>query len=117
MDEKTIIEKLTRVSDAWKAQFQHPYEEGWEPVEGETLPDLPLVWSIQDGILFLDDVWITPVKFLRQDTLDEAPQWVSTAMELDLIDCSLDIVITKWRGKYSIAGIERALKGGMDHGR
>ena len=68
MDEKTVIEKLTRISDAWKAQFQPPYKEGWEPVEGETPPDLPLVWSIQDGILFLDDVWITPVKFLRQDT-------------------------------------------------
>ena len=111
MDEKIIIEKLNRISDAWKAQFQPPYKEGWGPEDFGTPPDLPLIWKIEDGILFLDDVWIAPIKFLCLETLDEAPTWVCTAMELDLIDCSLDIVITKWRGKYSIAGIERAVRG------
>ena len=54
-------------------------------------PDLPLVWKVEDGMLFLDDVWITPIKYLVQDKLDEAVEWVNpVVIELELIGGSVD---------------------------
>jgi hypothetical protein len=42
--------------------------------------------------------------------------WVNpVAMEIDLDGGTLDIIITKWMGKYSISGVERVVvqkKGG-----
>ena len=92
-----LIEKLNRLSHAWKAQYPVP-------------PELPLAWKVEDGMLFLDDVWITPVKYLVQDKLDEAVEWVNPmVIELDLVGGSIDIVITKWMGEYSISGVERTV--------
>lgn len=105
---ETLIEKLNRITEAWKAQFQFPYEEYWTPEHFKIPPDLPLVWTVEDGILFLDNVWIAPVKYICTDKLDEAPKWVNPiTMEIDLVGGSVNIIITKWMGKYSIAGVER----------
>lgn len=110
MSENILIEKLNRITDAWKAQFHPPYHEGWTPENFQEPPDLPLVWKVEDGILFLDNVWICPVKFIRQENLEEAAAWVNpVTMEIDTIGGTLDIIITKWMGEYSIAGIERAI--------
>lgn len=107
---ETLIEKLNRISDAWKAQFQPPYEEHWTPEHFKTLPNLPLVWRVETGILFLDDIWICPVKYIRQDSLGEAADWVNPAtIQLELSDCMLDIFIYKEFGEYTIAGVERAI--------
>lgn len=109
-DNKVLIEKLNSITDAWKAQFQPRYEAHRMPKHFETPPDLPLVWTVEDDILYLDDVWICPVKYIRQNSLDEAPMWVNpVAMEIELTGGSLNIIITKWMGKYSIDGVERAV--------
>lgn len=108
---KHLIDKLNRITDAWKAQFHPPYieDEDWDQYL-KIPPDLPLVWTVENGILFLDSVWICPVKYICQDKLDEAPEWVNpVAMEIDLIGGSLNIIITKWMGEYSIAGVERSV--------
>ena len=85
-------------------------EEYWAPSHFDTPSDLPLVWTVEDDILYLDNVWICPVKYIRQNSLDEAPMWVNqVAMEIDLYGGTLDIIITKWMGKYSIAGVERTV--------
>ena len=107
---EVLIKKLNCISNAWKAQFYPPYDEYWTPEHFQTLPDLPLIWKAEDGILFLDDVWIAPVKYIYQENLEQAAEWVNpVAMEIDLIGGHLDIIITKWMGKYSIAGVERAI--------
>lgn len=108
---KALIEKLNRITDAWKAQFQPPYQKGWTPKNFKKVPELPLVWSVRDGILYLDHVWITPVAFLNQERLDEAVEWVAPlTIELDLTDCTLDIYIYKDFSDYRIAGIERSIR-------
>lgn len=97
MDSEKIIRKLERISDTWKAQ--HPVS-----------PELPLAWKVEDGMLLLDDVWIVPIKYLVQDQLDEAVEWINpVAIELELIGGSVDIIITKWMGKYEISGVERTV--------
>lgn len=109
-DNKVLIEKLNRITDAWKAQFQAPHEEYWTPSHFDTPPDLPLVWTVADDIPYLDNVWICPAKYIRQNSLDEAPMWVNpVAMEIELDGGTLDIIITKWMGQYSIAGVERTV--------
>ena len=52
---ETLIEKLNCITAAWKAQFEpSPREdEGWDQYL-KTPPDLPLVWKVEDGILFLN---------------------------------------------------------------
>lgn len=107
---ESLIEKLNCITDAWKAQFEPPYSEFWTPEHFQTPPELPLVWTVEDGILFLDGVWIAPVKFIKPENLEQAAEWVNpVTMEIDLIDGSLDIIITKWMGKYSISGVERTV--------
>lgn len=92
-----LIEKLNRITAAWKAQFPVP-------------PDLPLAWKVEDELLFLDNVWITPVKYIKQESLEEAVAWVNAiAMEIELLNGTLDIIITKWKGKYAIDGVERTV--------
>ena len=46
-----LIEKLNRLSHTWKAQYPVP-------------PELPLAWKVEDGMLFLDDIWIAPIRYL-----------------------------------------------------
>lgn len=109
--EKSLIEKLNCITDAWKAQFQSPCieDQDWDHYL-QTPPDLPLVWKVEDEILFLDNVWIAPVKCIKQEHLEQAAEWVNpVTIEIDLIDGSLDIIITKWMGKYSISGVERTV--------
>lgn len=109
-EHKILIEKLNRITAAWKAQFYPPYQEGWTPEHFKVVPDLPLQWKVEEGILYLDNVWICPINAIRQDSLDEAPEWVNpVAMEIDLNGGSLNIIITKWMGEYAIAGVERTV--------
>lgn len=109
---EALIEKLNRITEAWKAQFHPPYQEGWTPEHFKTVPDLPLAWSVRGGLLYLDHVWICPVKFIRQEKLEEAAAWVNpVTIQLLLTDSHLDIFIYKELGEpnYRIAGIERAI--------
>ena len=96
-ENKILIEKLKQISNAWKAQYPLP-------------PELPLVWKVEDGMLFLDDVWIAPIKYLIHDKLGKAVAWVNPlAIELELIGGTVDIIITKWMGQYAITGVERTV--------
>ena len=108
---EALIRKLNCITDAWKDQFDfsHSKNKDRDPYL-QTPPDLPLVWKVEDGILFLDDVWITPIKYIKQENLAEAPQWVNPlAMEIDLTDGSLNVIITKWGDQFSISGVERVI--------
>lgn len=105
---ETLIAKLNRIAETWKAQFQPPYEVHWTPKHFKIPPDFPLVWTIENGILFLDNVWIAPVKFIRTDKLNEALEWVNpVTMEIDLVGGTVNIIIRKWMDKYSIAGVRK----------
>lgn len=97
MSENILIEKLNRLSDVWKAQYQTPL-------------DIPLRWSVVDGMVYLDDVWVAPVAFLKQESLDEAVEWVyDTTIQLELRDDMVDIKILKDFGVdlYVICCVER----------
>jgi len=111
---ESLIEKLNMITDAWKAQFQAPYSDFEGPEHFER--PLPLVWRVEDGILFLDDVWVAPIRYLRMDGLEQAAEWVNpVSMEIPLIDGSLDIIITKWMGEHAISSVERAIYGGKSN--
>lgn len=105
-----LIEKLNKISAAWKKQFEEPFTEHWNPSRFGSAPDLPMKWSIdQNGILFLDNVWICPVRYIDEAELEMTAACVSpVSFTLDLTDGSVvTIIITKYAGKYAIRGIER----------
>lgn len=92
-----MMDKLAAASAAWKAE-----------VGGET--NLPLVWSIdEDGVLFLDGVWIAPAKYLKLDGTDDEifVNWIS--IDIPVVDGSLTVIIVKRFGKHEIAGVERTV--------
>ena len=52
MATESLLAALDRLATAWKSQ--HPIT-----------PSIPLVWRIEDGLLYLDDIFVTPVSHLR----------------------------------------------------
>ena len=110
MDTETIIEKLNRISAAWKAQWEPPFNENWGDEYFQVKPNLPLKWHADGGLLFLDAVWIAPTQYLKLEELDEAVAWVNpVVIQIPLYGGHLDIAITKDIGEtqYAISNIER----------
>jgi len=108
-----LIAKLSLITDAWKKQFQEPYGEYWTKKHFETPPDLPLQWTVDPfGVLWLDHVWICPARFVNVSKLEgENPEIYVTpvSMEIDLLDGTATVIITKLGDEYTIAGVERSI--------
>ena len=107
---ENLLKQLNRISDAWKAQFEVSQgRTAWARMEASSgKPDLPLVWSVQDGVLFLDGIWVAPVRFIDTTKLDACARQVQPVnFEVGLIDGSLDVIIIREYGEYRIHAIER----------
>ena len=107
---ENLLEQLNRITDAWKAQFGGSQgRTAWARAEASAgKPDLPLVWSIRDGVLFLDGIWVAPARFVDAAKLDTCARQVQPAnITINLIDGSLDIIIIREFGEYRIHCIER----------
>jgi hypothetical protein len=106
-----LIKKLDALSDTWKQQFQPPYNEHWTPEHFQTVPDLPLKWTIDKaGIVYLDGLWICPVDQIVEKSLEHPEFWVnSVSIELGLDDGLLSIIILQRHDKYKLIAIERSI--------
>lgn len=97
MATESLIAKLDKLTTAWKTQ--HP-----------TTPSIPLVWRIEDGLLFLDDVFIAPLYLIEEiDPTDFCHYTIGIPCK----DGRIEIVIAS-RGDrpYRIERVERELKEG-----
>ena len=98
MNEALLLQKLKEITVAWKAlQISMGHD-----------PDIPLQWSIEDGILFLDGVWVCPVKFVSPEKLsNHDPYMDEVCISIGIQDGYVDIIVTKEFGEYGIHAIER----------
>lgn len=98
MNEVVLLQKLNALTDAWKAL----------QLSMERNPDIPLQWSIEENILFLDGVWVCPVKFVSLEKLsDHDPYMDEVCMSIALQNGDLDIIVIQEFGEYVIHAIER----------
>ena len=94
---EVLPEKLNAISAAWKAL----------PVHG-TEPDIPLRWSADSGMLWLDRVWIAPARYVDISRLDECARNVQEVnFEVPLEGELLEVIIIREFDKYEIHSIER----------
>ena len=71
-------------------------------------PDIPLRWSVEDSILFLDGVWVCPVKFVSLEKLsNHDPYMDEVCMSIALQNGDVDIIVVQEFGEYVIHAIER----------
>ena len=97
MDQEILLQKLNAIADAWKAQ---------QP--GKCTSGFHLEWTIEENILFLNGVWICPVKFILLEKLDDCIQSIGdVSIPIALRDSDLDIIIISEFGEYEISVIER----------
>lgn len=106
-----LIEKLNNISNAWKRQFEEPGTTYWNRNHFGSAPDLPLEWTIdENGMLYLDSVWICPARYLDEAELVKEVDFVTpVSFEISLIDGTANIIISKYNGEYAIAGVERSV--------
>ena len=105
-----ILNKLSTISAAWKAQFQEPHGQYWvESFFDQQYPDLPLEWKIRDDMVYLDNVWICPASEISLDTLNDEVFVTPVTLEFDLCYGSLTIVIAKPCGEFEIVAVERSV--------
>lgn len=104
---QALIEKLNRLSDAFKAQFGKKEGSRYFDKLLQEPFTLPLKWKIDaSGMLWLDNVWICPARYVRVEQLENI--YVNpVTMELPLYDCWINIIITKEFDKHEITGVER----------
>ena len=98
MNETVLLQKLNALTDAWKAL----------QLSMGRNPDIPLRWSVEDRILFLDRVWICPVKFVSLEKLNNHALYMDeVCMSIALQNGDLDIIVIQEFGEYVIHAIER----------
>lgn len=100
-DNSELLSCLAALSEAWKDLI--------EKTEGER-PDVPLLWSVNDGLLCLDGKWICPVEYADMGKLEdrELSSLVSAVtIVLPLTEGYMDLIITKELGRYEFSVIER----------
>ena len=96
-----LLSRLAALSEAWKDLI--------EKTEGER-PDVPLSWSVDDGLLYLDGKWICPAKYVDVSELEdrELSSLVSyVTIILPLTDGSMDLIVIKEFENYEFSIIER----------
>ena len=92
-----LLKKLNELSAAWKALPAHGVE-----------PDIPLKWSADSGMLWLDRVWIAPAKYVDVSRLDECIRNVQdVCFEIPMEHELFEIIIIREFGEYKIHCIER----------
>ena len=97
MATESLIAKLDKLTTAWKTQ--HP-----------TTPSIPLVWRIEDGLLYLDDIFITPVSHLRGVIPSDFSEYTIGLLSND---GRIEIVIVSREERpYHIERVVRELKEG-----
>ncbi len=85
------LEKLKQAAADWVSQFEEP-------------PEIQLKWMVSPSVLYLNDIWICPFKFVNDVSITE------TTIDLHLIDGILSIIILKEFDKHEIMVIERRPK-------
>lgn len=97
MANESLLTALDRLTTAWKTQFP-------------AAPSIPLVWRIKDDLLYLDDIFITPVSHLRGVIPSDFCEYTIGLLSND---GRIEIVIAS-RGDrpYRIERIEREIKEG-----
>lgn len=97
MDEHVILGKMNAASALWKHTFNVSPER------------IPLKWSIADQILYLDGIWICPVKYLATEELDE-PYMDPVCLGIGLVDGEADIIIIPDEGQLVIHMVVRRIR-------
>ena len=98
MNEVVLLQKLNALTDAWKAlQFAKGHN-----------PDIPLQWSIEENILYLDGVWICPTKFVSLEKLNNHDSYMDeVCISIAMQKGDVDIIVTQEFERYAIHAIER----------
>ena len=97
---EAVLQKLKEITNAWKAlQF----------VKGHN-PDIPLQWSIEENILFLDGIWICPTKFVSLEKLNNHDLYLDeVCISIGIQNGYVDIIVTQEFEGYAIRVIERRI--------
>ena len=107
--EDRLITCLNTISVAWKEQFESPNSRGWAADELICLPQLPLVWTVDKGILYLDEVWICPIEAVDIERSWDCWRYVDPYhLEIKLFGGNIIIGFDEdEQGQWSIWNIER----------